>query len=684
MHKLEGVERESLLQTILQSKKGMPRPERSDLIAGVLKTVSTLLTEPKDKSSRVFLTDWADWPEEAGFVNLTATRAAADYEIRRTVRELFTDQHYTYADRFRPLFPSTSANYIRSRTKGGAVGEILTHPTLMEGLRSPGGCPVISGKTTLRNGEEEREQEHWVDYDSNELERRCRVLYNRIVAEALKEEYTVEPVPLEEPLKVRIITKGPPFTQTMMKPLQKFLHNVLRKHKTFRLIGTPVNEEEMLNGLGYHLKDDHYYLSGDYAAATDNLESWATAAAWNEIADLLSLTDVERVAGLALLLHNRFDLSEIEEISPETAEYIYKHLQANGQLMGTITSFPILCIINAAVCRWAMEVSYKRVFTLKDAPLMVNGDDCALKGPWSLQGIWRRTTALVGLDESIGKSFFTRKFVNMNSTSFMRIPEESPDKIITVLNQRNQIIVRHTRLTQTPYVNMAILYGFKRSQGGAGMKELDARQNIGARARELLALAPTSMQMEVMRGFIEYNRGDLSSARLPWYIPEWLGGFGLPTGSWGEPSDIDRRVAHLILLNWKTRRPIPMNTVAPNWMIMKAALKRLPPTSYYLADGPATELYKKVVGQECINTLFDSNYSFRDLFKENKSTTQGLITENLELWKPPKKALPTPLTDAELTFRPLRPGYETTNIRQIGSFNTPSAVRRHSIQGGLD
>ncbi len=95
--------------------------------------------------------------------------------------------------------------------------------------------------------------------------------------------------------------------------------------------------------------------------------------------------------------------------------------------MGSIVSFPILNIANAALCRLSLEESdhKRRKFRLtnqaypksgKIAPLRVNGDDCLLRGHKTrLRVSWEENTAFAGLSSSIGKTYFSPIFCTINS-----------------------------------------------------------------------------------------------------------------------------------------------------------------------------------------------------------------------------------------------------------------------------
>jgi hypothetical protein len=304
--------------------------------------------------------------------------------------------------------------------------------------------------------------------------------------------------------------------------------------------------------------------------------------------------------------------------------------------MGSITSFPILCIANAAMCRWALEVSHRRVWKLRDCPLLINGDDVAMKGLRKQNGfpstysIWQRVTAHIGLKESVGKTFISRQFVNINSRNYHY--GESHE-----VEDPESKRWRSCPYTSVPFVNFGILKGMKRSQGGVGARDQDdPRNNLGTRARELIKSSPSEMREEVMKMFINEHREILANTRLPWYMPEWLGGIGLPRFAQFQPSKVDLQVGKQILLNWKKERPIHLGSSKGKWNTRKVAESYLPCEPAYTAvrDDLGQRNYDRLIGELCINALFDSRVSVDDLYQEleENNRVDKAIHHNAKLW----------------------------------------------------
>jgi hypothetical protein len=634
--------RECVLQSLKQAKKGMPRPDAGQLKKATLEFKETM-TKPiveGIESRKRFIVSWGDAEELPEIINPTLTREAVEQQLRRTVQEIFPEVPMTWAERVKSFFPSTSANYINSRTEAGAIGTLLTHNTVLKGLRRDGG--YISYKCNLREEEMESEEinkYHVEEKGVGEFEAAFEKLWVRILKEAIAEEPEVVPVPLAEALKIRMITKGPPFQQMVLRNLWKFVHTILRRHKTFQLIGRPVTEEIVLNVLGRELKGDEVYLSGDYKAATDNLKGWVSDTIADEIANRLKLGESER------MLFKRSLTGHLIDGKP----------QLRGQLMGSITSFPVLCIANAALCRWAIETTELRVYKLQDAKLMVNGDDVALRSKKGVYEKWRDITAFAGLEESLGKTYVSREFIDINSTSFER--HETTHDIKTT-RKDGSTVLRPCPFFQTKYVNIGLLYGLKRSGGAIGLNDqADPHNTVGTRARELLRLAPAELRECLMKKFISYHKDFLEKTRLPWYVPEWLGGLGLPIGSWGGPTELDLRLARAILLNWRQERPIPLGKTEVSWRTWMEAQDNMPEAVYCKEKGPQTEEYNGMVSRKCIDLLFDSTISLGDLFEQTllggKGRAAVAIRHNARLWSPKRYGarLPHPLALSDLEFQ---------------------------------
>lgn len=203
--------------------------------------------------------------------------------------------------------------------------------------------------------------------------------------------------PIVEPLKVRTVTVGTA-RNYLLKPLQEAMLTALRAYPEFKPCFTPDYREEIksLLGLGSH------WLSGDYSSATDGVHQ-----------DLF-------LAGLKPLIA-RLDpgLRELveREASPHLCQYPKQYdiedvYQTNGQLMGSLLSFPLLCLMNAFTLHKATGRP------LGELPGLIHGDDLLARVDRTVYKSWREFCPLVGLQLSVGKNYFHPVWGSIDSQVF--------------------------------------------------------------------------------------------------------------------------------------------------------------------------------------------------------------------------------------------------------------------------
>jgi len=264
------------------------------------------------------------------------------------------------------------------------------------------------------------------------------------------------------------------------------------------------------------------------------------------------MTNLKSLMLKALTKHTFVELIPTGKIYPVTGKEIYRivrHPQTEGQLMGSIISFPFLCIANAAICRMSMEVANRTTLRLTDkpypgsgpiAPMLINGDDCVLKGlEHRLRTCWESIALVAGLESSVGKTYFSNNFITINSTIF---------------NYEGQHGWKEQR-----YINLGLMMGRKRNGKGDnhGFKpQLDTHE-LGTICRELKRSCPPDLWSDVKKRFIYYNGNALKQfPNIPWFVPEWLGGIGLPCDDHEEISELDRRVCTYLKMNMNTNRKL--------------------------------------------------------------------------------------------------------------------------------
>ncbi|APG77288.1 RNA-dependent RNA polymerase [Wenzhou narna-like virus 8] len=210
---------------------------------------------------------------------------------------------------------------------------------------------------------------------------------------------TCEVTAIPEPLKVRTITRPEPLTYAL-KPIQRAMFEALKRWKCFQPCWDPnYSLQELLRP-----EEGETLLSGDYTSATDDLHPRLSQIVGEMIADRLGdgfLSDLIRW-----------------ESGPHLISYpkdsgLAAVWQTNGQLMGSLLSFPILCLANAFTMTRATGT------TLDTVRAVFHGDDIAAVATESQISKWEKEASSVGLSLSLGKNYVSRHFVSIDSQLFL-------------------------------------------------------------------------------------------------------------------------------------------------------------------------------------------------------------------------------------------------------------------------
>jgi hypothetical protein len=145
---------------------------------------------------------------------------------------------------------------------------------------------------------------------------------------------------------------------------------------------------------------------------------------------------------------------------------------------------------------------------------------------------WREILGLFGLKESLGKTYFNRKFAVINSQHF-----DFADG----------------RWTERQYVNMGLVKGLVRS-GDVGEK---TPPQVAECYNQLQIMTPDDLKERVNQLFFRYNSVVLKDFNGPWSLPTYAGGLGLRR----DPSKFERMVLRRIqqcycncVRSWPMRR----------------------------------------------------------------------------------------------------------------------------------
>jgi hypothetical protein len=345
-----------------------------------------------------------------------------------------------------------------------------------------------------------------------------------------------------EPLKTRVISKGEATPYYLSKPLQIKIHDILRHRGEFRLIGRPLSATDLMDldqnrvigGVG-----SHEWFSIDYSAATDGLSA------------RLSASIMERI-----LRGQSSDLLPIwmSVLAPHLCKYPFPHddilpiQQKNGQLMGSILSFPILCLANLGLYLYAIKDD-PRPLRQKLAGVLVNGDDMLYVARRSRWATHVTIGEKVGLLMSPGKAYHDRVFANANSACFhfpllsekrqgtFHVP--SGDDVVVQVGRsepsKPRLRVRYVEKTATPkvipFLNAGLYFGQNKVMNKVSETGSEVQSRVAV-IEELLRGCRAGLPgrvREIYAGYLKRHSGDLAKecGYRNLFISRGLGGMGL-------------------------------------------------------------------------------------------------------------------------------------------------------------
>lgn len=358
--------------------------------------------------------------------------------------------------------------------------------------------------------------------------------------ELLQFELPVVPQALPEPFKVRMISKSTWISQWQASVLQKFMHTLIQGLPELRLTReTPDHDIEdiLTEVVGVSpCPPDERNVSGDYTGATDNLLSECSSVLADAIVKRFRLTRPVSAFLKASLVGHVIRSSDIEAtVGKEYADDVRARLGAPdsfpgdpeptwtqkwGQLMGSPTSFPFLCLANLVLTLIGLRsVEGSSARPLGQTGIVINGDDIAFRAKMDAIAAWRAATKAGGLSPSLGKNFMSVEFLQINSKMF---------------------VIENGRWTLIHTASLAVLAPPRKVEFAEFCLSGPAwqRQFLGTSVqpeRGRLNRMWHSVWMPQLR--------ELPSELMNWYVPRCLGGFGL------EPSDdtwiLTDRQAHI-------------------------------------------------------------------------------------------------------------------------------------------
>lgn len=658
----------SFLQTIIQSKALMVRPDKEFVRYAEIKTFEKLtgskVFNPESNRSHItahgndpllqkdtLTTVLGTNPDNQGQSMHNTGRSEVDVQallaikarLRKTVESIFKTK-YTDQHRLAYTLPSASSNYNFTRKMFGALGHLLPHAQRL-GLNNG---PLIYFNRVEVAGEQIENESEKYEVDVTRLTKAVYEFRKSVFEEALNTTPYASPLGLSEPNKVRVITKGPPSIYFILKPLQKFMHNTMRKIPQFRLMGEEINTQMLGQMFPHHEMGSQKLLSGDYSDATNELKMWVSNEITTQVIETLGLTAKEAILVRRSLTEH---VMRLEHIEPKTSKPKFTEAkQTEGQLMGSILSFIWLCISNFSLIWLTKEKELDEDIEFEDLKVLINGDDCLFTCKENGKTAWEYYGNVMGLRPSIGKVFFTNEFCTLNSRMFTMGP----------LNTWGEI----------QYIASSLLSGKEKSVRLGTEKFIDPLSklnDIGQRNYWLMHACPTHMRYEVQSMFIKNNEALLKNQLLygiDWFMPFWSGGLGMcdvmengwiinytnikgnptaefddnmePTGMYKEYLELrdndphrkkSRCALYNMLVNWgKTKfRPVAWKQpLSPDGLDMLSVIgQRMPIKPTEMLVGPSHEEPKDNINEQLFGLMA------LDVYLTDKRT-QDLIQQNLE------------------------------------------------------
>jgi hypothetical protein len=358
-----------------------------------------------------------------------------------------------------------------------------------------------------------------------------------------------------EPLKVRIITRGPAILYREAKRVQMALTDMLKNTNLSLCLPSfkrPISADDINQE---RFQNFELMLSGDYSAATDGIPSEVSEYFLVKILDRFGGTyddpDFRRLM-LSTLTGHRIEYPE--QVIPAID-------QECGQLMGSLMSFNILCLINLSInyaflerqaqglpttiAEWNLnpQVLTRLLMNPWEHALYVNGDD-VLMNIRSPDG-WADYILAAGFTKSLGKNYthgtvccINSQFYWKNAATWERFTCPRPDKIYNTCwhMDRDERDDTHDPLWRV----------------GPGL--------AGELADQLIAsFATDAGRVAALDAFKKTNKNELIDSRSPWTVPTALGGLGLP----GVRSELDAKYCALLLrlAETKTKIPVTLTTI---------------------------------------------------------------------------------------------------------------------------
>lgn len=352
-----------------------------------------------------------------------------------------------------------------------------------------------------------------------------------------------------EPMKVRIITKGDVFSGNMLAPVKDCLQSCLTS-RCFSPVFRPSDEMDVFEieepqgilrgsrvylnrkGLPLELTDsyvedslrDQWWCSGDFSNATDDANMLISEQICDEVLVASRCPQTFHSLALRSLCSNVISFSEsalgLKSIFPDLKDHLEgskfktSYRQTNGQLMGSIISFPILCLMNLFSYWEARERFIGQEIDLETLldlfPVLIHGDDILFRCSSEFYHFWSQVTKEYGFNLSLGKNLFLPNACTIDSIYF------TFDGPLPRLPQRRS------------YLNMGLVVGCRKGDQTEGQVDRTygnpGEWNFWERCAALESeFQKTHLYAESWELFLDFCAPHLFGEKT-WYIPDMYKG----------------------------------------------------------------------------------------------------------------------------------------------------------------
>jgi hypothetical protein len=397
------------------------------------------------------------------------------------------------------------------------------------------------------------------------------------------------------------------------------------------------------------------WVSGDYSGATDGVDIRCTALVFEGILrrspysdnykDILRSVIYQQelnypksrimrekptdLKTMNKVLNRVSNLKQVKRRFSVEERQVLPAIQQTGQLMGSVLSFPILCIINLISYWISMEEYLGKELDFTELPVLINGDDILFPSNPDHYEIWKGKIRSVGFSLSIGKNYIHKDLFTINSIMF---------------HERHGVVERYK------FFNVGLLTGKAKVTGQASISD----KPIWDWYQETIDGATNKWRAH--RRFVHYHKQAIESlthdGKQNLFIDRWLGGCGFP---------LDPEVAkHVAFTTYQRKR-----ASFYNWFIEMLIRKNKDPSKYILRLVPN----KDKTSYSCVDMGF---YDQLKLVPKTQplNINQDKVTKRL--YDLPLLSQPHDPNKLNLVFKP---GRRLPSARKIG-FQPRMALRR--------